>query len=141
MLCWTGWDHFSFFLQNSFAIKYTFKKPAVPEGPRKEKGGFPEVNPEGSLSDPAAVIIKNIPHTSGTCAQAHTTRILRRSRRRRWRRRSRKGDYEEGGDRQVVKGGGGGEEEDGGGNGDGGRREEVGEGGRREKGGGRREEG
>ena len=53
-------------------------------------------------------------HTSGTCAQAHTTRILRRSRRRRWRRRSRKGGYEEGGDRQVVKGGEGGGEEGGG---------------------------
>ncbi len=39
----------SFFKQKSFAIKYTFKNPAVPEGPRKEKYGFPEVNPEGYL--------------------------------------------------------------------------------------------
>ena len=28
-----------------------FKKTAVPEGPRKEKYGFPEVNPEGFLKN------------------------------------------------------------------------------------------
>ena len=49
LLHWMGSLFLFFFNKTVFAIKYTFKNPAVPEGPRKEKGGFPEVNPEGNL--------------------------------------------------------------------------------------------